>query len=158
VTAWLLAATLAGQLDAAGVLARVAQERGRPVVVNFWATWCAPCRKELPALAALARERPDVAWLSVSIDDPADRPAVEKLIVDLPGPLAVYLKAPGPDQAFIDGIDKKWSGVVPMTLIIDAQGVRRARLTGEHGRTEVERALKAAAEPLRTELKSEAKP
>jgi thiol-disulfide isomerase/thioredoxin len=158
VSVWLLAATLAGQLDSAGVLARVAQERGRPVVVNFWATWCAPCRKELPALAALARERPGVAWLSISIDDPADRPAVERLIVDLPGPLAVYLKAPGPDQAFIDGIDKKWSGVVPMTLIFDAQGVHRSRLTGEHGRAEIERALKAAAEPLTAKPSPEAKP
>lgn len=146
---WLVAFALAGQLDAGAVLNLVAKERGRPVVVNFWATWCEPCRAELPQLAVLARAHPEVAWLSVSIDDQSDRPDVEKLIGDLRLPFPVYLKAAGPDQAFIDGIDKKWSGVVPMTLVFDGQGQRVARLTGEHGAAEIERALAALAQSQR---------
>jgi thiol-disulfide isomerase/thioredoxin len=147
VTAWLLAAALAGQLDAGALRERVAHERGRPVVVNFWATWCDPCRKELPVLAQLARERTDVAWLSVSIDDPSDRAAVEQLMTKLDLPFPVYLKAPGPDQAFIDGVDPEWSGVVPMTLVFDPQGRRTALFSGEHGRADIEGAL-AATRPL----------
>jgi thiol-disulfide isomerase/thioredoxin len=146
-TAWVLAGVaLAGQISAEGVHARIAEQRGRAVVVSFWATWCEPCRREFPALAALVRERPELALIAVSIDDDADRPAVEGFVREMAPPFPVYIKAPGPDQAFIDAVDPKWSGVVPMTLVFDAQGRRSALITGEHGRAEIERALAALAQ------------
>ena len=139
--ALLLAAVLAGQLDAAAVGRVVAAHRGRPVVLTLWATWCEPCVKEFPALAALARERKDVAFLSVSIDEPGDRKAVEAFVADRRPPFPVYTRAPGPDQTFIDGVDREWSGVVPATLVYDREGRRVALLQGEHTRADIEKAL-----------------
>jgi len=42
---------------------------GRPVLLNLWASWCAPCREEMPALDAAAAEHPDVFFLGVAVED-----------------------------------------------------------------------------------------
>jgi thiol-disulfide isomerase/thioredoxin len=141
VTALLLSALLAGEVDAAGLARLIAAHRGRPVVVNFWATWCAPCVREFPELAALARSRRDVAVLSVSIDEPEDRVALDAFVAERRPPFPVYAKAPGADEAFINAVDPGWSGAVPATVVFDRQGRRAATLQGEHGRADIESAL-----------------
>jgi thiol-disulfide isomerase/thioredoxin len=142
VTPLLLAAALvAGQVDAAGLKHVVAAHKGRPVVVSLWATWCAPCIKEFPELARLARERPELAIVSVSIDDPSDQDVLEKFVGEQRPPFPVYMKAPGPDEPFINGVDPEWSGVVPALVIFDTRGKRTALLQGERTRAEIEKAL-----------------
>ena len=140
----LAAGLLAGDLDAKGVHGAVQAKKGRPVVVNLWATWCAPCVAEFPGLVALAKERKDVAFISVTIDDPADRAAVETFLKKQQPTFPVYLKAAGSDEAFIAGIDEKWSGAVPLTLIYDATGKKTAQIEGEATRKSIEAALPAA--------------
>lgn len=58
--------------DPAGVPQPMAQWQGKVLVVNFWATWCPPCEREMPAIAQFAREHPDVNILSVNIGETAD--------------------------------------------------------------------------------------
>lgn len=137
----LLAAAIAGRVDAAGVRKLAAAGSGYTVVVSFWATWCAPCVKELPELAALARERKDLRFVSVSIDDEADAPQVEALVDEVKPPFPVYLKAAGPDQAFIDGIDRRWTGSLPAVLIVGPDARRRRLIEGEQTRAQIERAI-----------------
>jgi thiol-disulfide isomerase/thioredoxin len=54
--------------DASGKTHRLADYKGRWVVVNFWATWCVPCIQEIPEIAAFAKARPDVVVLGVAMD------------------------------------------------------------------------------------------
>ncbi len=54
--------------DTGGRKHRLADYKGRWVVVNFWATWCVPCIQEIPEIAAFAKERPDVVVLGVAMD------------------------------------------------------------------------------------------
>ena len=63
---------LAGQLtplDQAGFAALINSHRGKVVLVDFWATWCDPCREELPKLVALSRKLP-FELITVSADEP----------------------------------------------------------------------------------------
>jgi len=54
--------------DTQGHRHRLADARGRWVVVNFWATWCVPCIQEIPEIAAFARAHPDVVVIGVATD------------------------------------------------------------------------------------------
>ena len=55
-------------VDTAGKPHRLADYRGRWVVVNFWATWCVPCIQEIPEIAAFQRDHRDVAVIGVAVD------------------------------------------------------------------------------------------
>lgn len=137
----LAAALLAGDVDAQGIHRAVKAQKGRAVVVNFWATWCEPCVKEFPDFVALAKERRDVAVISVSIDDPADRAVVEDFLKKQKPTFPVYVKAEGGDEAFINGIDPKWSGAVPLTIVYDVAGKRVLFEEREVTRKEIEAAI-----------------
>jgi len=60
-----------GALD--GPPVDLAQSDGRPTVINLWATWCAPCRREMPALAQAERDHPEVRFLLVNQGEGADK-------------------------------------------------------------------------------------
>lgn len=96
--------------------------RGRPVVINFWATWCGPCRAEMPDLVALHQTSPDLVVLEVNAQEPIDliRPFAQEFGMTMP----VLV-----DEA---GAVRSLYGVrnMPTTLFIDAAGVIVARWAG----------------------------
>lgn len=55
-----------------GARVTLADFRGKPAVLNFWASWCGPCRLELPALERFAQNHPDVQVIGIGHDDPDD--------------------------------------------------------------------------------------
>ena len=90
-------------------------------VVNFWATWCAPCVKELPLLEELGASNPDIEVLLVSLDLDLD-PNVEKVVRFVERKQlrsqVVMLNESDPNS-WIDHIDKQWTGAIPATLVIN---------------------------------------
>lgn len=83
--------------------------RGRPVVLNFWSTWCQPCRLEHPALQRAARAWPDVAFLGVVYNDEPDKAArylaqegsAYPSLVDPAGRTAIAYGVAGVPETFI---------------------------------------------------------
>ncbi|MBI2956376.1 MAG: redoxin domain-containing protein [Acidobacteria bacterium] len=134
-------------IDLEGYRQRLAAERGRVVVVNFWATWCEPCREEFPDLIELDRRfrSRGLVFLSVSLDDPADRDTkVRDFLAELRPSFPVFIKSQGDPDPFINAIDLEWSGALPATFIYDRRGRRRHSLVGKQTLASLERHL----EPL----------
>lgn len=110
-----------------GSSARLSDFRGKVTVVNVWAMWCAPCREEMPTLAALARvyQGQDVAVVTIDVDhDPEQM-----------GPAAEFLRANAPlpfyrDPKFQLPFELPGKGGMPQTVLLDRQGRIRAHLTG----------------------------
>ncbi|MTB52819.1 TlpA disulfide reductase family protein [Lewinella sp. W8] len=93
------------------------QEDGRTYVINFWATWCAPCVAEMPYFEQLADET-DTEVIMVSLDFRRDirtklKTFVEKRELDLP----VVALADSDYNSFIDRVSPEWSGAIPATVI-----------------------------------------
>ena len=122
------APTTAGFTDADGKPMTLADFKGQIVVVNLWATWCAPCRLEMPTLAKLqaAYQTQPVQVLALSVDRDADL-KLAKSDIAKNAPLKLY-RDPGYKFAF--AIEPRAAGF-PTTIIYDRQGRERARLSGE---------------------------
>ncbi|MGA2183032.1 MAG: TlpA disulfide reductase family protein [Bryobacteraceae bacterium] len=111
----------------------VRANRGKVVVVNFWATWCAPCRQEMPSLVAIENRHATkgVKLLLISADDPTDEPKARAFLESVHAPPPVYIKAATDDDAFIRAVDPKWSGTLPSTFVYDRQDKPVRSFTGE---------------------------
>ena len=93
------------------------------VLVNVWATWCEPCKEEMPDILRAYREhRPrGVRLVLVSADPQDSRAAVSAYLGKLGVDFKTFLKT-GDDMAFIDGLDPKWDGTLPATMLFDGKG------------------------------------
>ena len=141
------ATKLAGDVDAKGLADAVAKNKGKVVVVNFWATWCVPCREEFPDLVRLEKAYRDrsVAVLGVSIDFQKDLPKVEKFLADHHPDFPNYIKrSGGDDQDFIDAVDPKWGGELPFTVVYGKDGRKAKVLSGKQTYADFEKAVAAA--------------
>ena len=99
------------------------RSRGQVTLVNLWATWCPPCRAEMPELLRVARaHREDgVRLMLVSVDFEDQVGAVRKFLVSQAVAETSYIKQ-GDDMSFINALHSRWSGALPATLVFDRNG------------------------------------
>ena len=111
-----------------GADAHFNQFRGKVVVVNLWAMWCAPCRTEMPTLAALATTYADKPLVVVPINVDVGDEAVAKAtaFIDDHAPLTLYN-----DPKFQLPFEFPGKGKMPQTILLDRQGRIRAAFAGE---------------------------
>jgi len=111
----------------------LAELKGRPVLINFWATWCPPCRAEMPELLQAARDYPDLAMLAVNV---AEKPALvsqfaEQFRMDVP--VVVDPQGAISDRYGVRGL--------PTSIFLDADGKITDVMPGAINRAVIDRVL-----------------
>ena len=125
-------------VSAEQLIARIRAIGGKGTLVNAWASWCGPCRREVPMLQKLAPKfaAQGVSIVLVSLDEPADQAKatffLEEEGVTLPSFLAARPLGP-----FKQGMAPSWPGMLPASFLFDAAGTRRYFFGGEAFEEEV---------------------
>ncbi|UJP66162.1 TlpA family protein disulfide reductase [Mongoliitalea daihaiensis] len=91
-------------------------------VFNFWATWCAPCVKEMPYFEKVQAENSDIELIFISMDDGRKPERVTNFIERRNVQAPVYLLNDVDYNKWIDKVDPSWSGAIPATLFIKSDG------------------------------------
>lgn len=115
----------------------LSEHAGSPVLLSFWASWCAPCRKELPALSRWAKQHPEVKVVAVGVD--RDQASAERFIQSVAFDLPVAFD---PDAA---NLGRFGVTSMPTMFLFDRQGALSWRHTGfseDRGLTALDDALK----------------
>jgi thiol-disulfide isomerase/thioredoxin len=110
--------------DERGRRLSLATFHGHAVLLNLWATWCAPCVRELPALAHLGRAVPGLTIVAVSEGRESAAETVRFLKSHGAGTLHIYVD---PDHAFLEALGAEG---LPLSMLIDASGIERAKALG----------------------------
>ncbi|APB98586.1 hypothetical protein A4F89_04115 [Polynucleobacter asymbioticus] len=104
----------------------LSNDKGKVVLVNFWASWCEPCREEMPAIEAYLKKNKAKGFevLAITVDKPADMEQAKQIMKNYP-----FLYAEK-NQMNYSGYGRIWR--IPSSFIIDKQGIlRKNGMTGD---------------------------
>jgi thiol-disulfide isomerase/thioredoxin len=121
----------------------VASYKGKVVMVDFWATWCQPCRAEMPELAKLGQRLKARGFelVTISADEAAQETAAVKVLKDDGVTGTAYRKKTADDDKFTDSIDPKWGGALPALFLYDRTGKKVRSFIGETPVKDLEAAI-----------------
>jgi thiol-disulfide isomerase/thioredoxin len=127
-------------VDEAAYPKTVAAAKGKVLLVNFWATWCAPCREEMPALVKLsaALKPKGLEMITISADEPEDEKAAVAFLNKAGVAGTAYIKRAKKDDTFIGMVDAKWQGALPAIVLYDKTGKKVKIWIGEADLKQVE--------------------
>ena len=124
---------------------------GKPLLINFWATWCDPCREEFPDLVKIGADYKDkINVITVSLDDLAEIDNdVPKFLAQMKSEMPAYLLKVPDEGAAIAVVSKSWQGGLPFTILFDADGnaiyEKQGKFNTAFLRNEIDKALTAPA-------------
>jgi peroxiredoxin len=121
--------------DMSGKSIRLRDLRGQVVLVNLWATWCPPCRAEMPDLAAVYNAHKAEGFILLGVDDQEGKETVSDFLSRNPLPYPILLDMDS-RVARVYG-----SSYLPVSFLIDRRGVLRATMPGQSSRAKLETAI-----------------
>ena len=120
---------------------------GKPLLVNFWATWCGPCREEFPDLVKIDNEyREKIDFITVSLDFEEElTTGVPKFLKEMNASMPTYLLVSEDENTLVNSVSKNWNGALPFTILYDRNGgvsyLREGKVSHEGLKQEIERTI-----------------
>jgi thiol-disulfide isomerase/thioredoxin len=110
------------QIDESG-LRDLLKPAGKPRLINFWATWCGPCREEFPDLVKIGADHKDkIELITVTLDEPSEIAGeVPKFLAAMRSDSPAYLLKTNDADAAINLVSKNWQGALPFTILLNSQ-------------------------------------
>jgi len=131
-------------IDASGFQKILEENRGKPLLVNFWATWCEPCRDEYPMLNELAKQYAPqgLRVVGVSMDDDGDLILMRRFLARYKPIFPNYRKTAGAEAAFRESILPGWTGTMPVSVFYAKDGRQVEHFLGEKSREQYEQTIR----------------
>jgi len=112
-------------IDTDGLKGLLTQQREHPLLVNFWATFCDPCRDEFPDLVKINKDYGprSLDFVTVSLDDMTDiKTSVPEFLDKMNATMPAYLLNASDPEPAINLVDKRWQGDLPATFLFNEKG------------------------------------
>ncbi len=111
------------QIDAEA-LKNLLKPNGKPLLINFWATWCEPCREEFPDLVKIGADYKDkIDLITISLDELSEiNGDVPKFLAEMKAEMPSYLLKTPSEEAAITSVSKDWQGGLPFTIFFNEKG------------------------------------
>jgi thiol-disulfide isomerase/thioredoxin len=133
-------------IDTQGYQKILADYKGKPLVVTFWATWCEPCRDEYPMLNELAKQYASqglkVVGISLDQDGDSDRILMRRFLARYKPIFPNYRKKKGEEDAFVRAVLPQWNGSIPATFFYSKDGQQIGHLLGASDRETYDAAIR----------------
>jgi thiol-disulfide isomerase/thioredoxin len=113
------------EIDLEGLRVLLKRDNSRPLAVNFWATWCDPCREEFPDLVKINAEYgpKGLDFITITLDDLKDiKTEVPKFLREMRAPMPAYLLNVSDPEPSIKLVDSEWGGALPATFLYNHKG------------------------------------
>jgi thiol-disulfide isomerase/thioredoxin len=132
-------------IDAQGFQKIVSKYHGKPLMVNFWATWCEPCRDEYPLVNEMAKQyaAQGLNVVGVNYDQDGDLILMRRFIARYKPVFTNYRKKQGGEVEFNQAVLPGWRGELPITIFYDREGKQASHIVGAGTRETFEAGIRS---------------
>lgn len=125
-----------------GVISLIKKRNDKPLVINFWATWCIPCKEEYPDIVKLSEKYDKIEFIGISLDKPSEVVAkIKPFLKSMNAKFTNYVGKFRSVESLVTLINNSWTGAIPGTVVYNPEGKQIFFHEGQISYSELEKVL-----------------